>query len=129
MYNFSPYFTSSMLSNQIPFSLPGTTAGLASMATKKFSWSSLFNGIQKTVGTVNQIIPLYQNVKPIITNSKTLFKVMRSLNSSGPLNSSNNTINTNQKIETPESIVIEKKEEEELVELVSKNTPPKPFFN
>lgn len=127
MYNFSPYMTSPMIGSQIPFSLPGTTTSLVGAATKKFSWSGIFNGIQKTVGTVNQIIPLYQNVKPIISNSKTLFKVMRSLNTNTPSNK-NNTIQTTQVEDKNNKTIIEPKTEE-VVEIVSKNVPGKPFFN
>ncbi|MBE6124334.1 MAG: hypothetical protein E7184_02180 [Erysipelotrichaceae bacterium] len=122
MFNFNPYITSGLMRSQIPFSLPGSSA-VASAATKSFSWSGLFNGIQKTVGTVNQIIPLYQNVKPIISNSKTLLKVMRSLN----------TPNINNKIETVQTenankTVITPKEEQPL-EMKSQCSPAKPFFN
>lgn len=129
MYNFNPYFAPNMITSQIPFSLPGTPT-LAASTAKTFSWSGLFNGIQKTVGTVNQIIPLYQNVKPIISNSKTLFKVMKTLNSNGPINKQENTINTSQTTTNHDTIEITPKvKEKELVEIISSNTPSKPFFN
>lgn len=126
MYNFSPYMTSSLLGSQIPFSLPGTTTSIMGAATKKFSWSGIFNGIQKTVGTVNQIIPLYQNVKPIIANSKTLFKVMKTLNTNVSSNKKD-TINPSQVASNNKAPIIEPKTKE-VVEIISKNEPGKPFF-
>lgn len=124
MYSFNPYMASSMIGSPIPFSLPGSAAGIAT-AAKKFSWSGIFNGIGKTIGTVNQIIPLYQNVKPIINNSKTLLKVMKGLNTP-----------TNSQTKEPTKPVMETKIEkiidtqpEEKIEIVSQRSPAKPFFN
>ncbi len=126
MYSFNPYLTSSMIGSPIPFSLPGSTAGIAT-AAKKFSWSGIFNSIGKTVGTVNQIIPLYQNVKPIITNSKTLLKVMKGLNS--PVSKQvKEPVNASFKPKE-EKIIDTHFVEEEKVEIVSQRNPAKPFFN
>lgn len=124
MYSFNPYMASSMIGSPIPFSLPGSAAGIAA-ATKKFSWSGIFNGIGKTIGTVNQIIPLYQNVKPIIHNSKTLLKVMKGLNTSvHPQNKE--PIKT--VMETKKEKIIDTQQEEK-TEIVSQRSPAKPFFN
>lgn len=61
-------------------------------------WSELLEGTKKTLDVVNQAIPIYYQVKPIVTNAKTLFKVANVINSD---------TNTNNKTE-----VIDKNEEE-----------------
>ena len=43
-------------------------------------WSELLEGTKKTLDVVNQAIPIYYQVKPIITNAKTLFKVANVIN-------------------------------------------------
>ena len=42
---------------------------------KKINWSSLLDGTQKTLGVINQALPLIYQVKPIIDNAKTMFKI------------------------------------------------------
>ncbi len=45
-------------------------------------WSELLEGTKKTLDVVNQAIPIYYQVKPIVSNAKTLFKVANVINSS-----------------------------------------------
>ena len=117
MFNYSP-----MIGSSIPFSLPG--ASVTTAAKSGISFSSIFNGIQKTATTINQIVPLYHNVKPIISNSKTLFSVMKSLSKEPP-----KTTPKQNKVKE-EATIIDIKEEkvEEKVEVKSTTTPSKPFF-
>ena len=42
---------------------------------KRFNFSGFLDGAQKTLGLVNQTIPLIYQVKPIISNAKTMFKI------------------------------------------------------
>lgn len=42
---------------------------------KNISWGSLLDGTQKTLGVINQAIPIVYQVKPIFGNMKTLFKI------------------------------------------------------
>ena len=44
-------------------------------AAKGINWSSLLDGTQKTLGIINQAIPIVYQVKPILTNAKTMFKI------------------------------------------------------
>ena len=117
MFNYNPYVMSS-----IPFSLPG--ASIASATKNTFSFSSIFNGIQKTATTINQIVPLYHNVKPIITNSKTLFNIMKGVAS---------TPSKSTKTEEPKKqnvIDVEVQEQNnEKTEIKSTTSPSKPFFS
>ena len=42
---------------------------------KGMKFSGFLDGAQKTLGLVNQTIPLIYQVKPIISNAKTMFKI------------------------------------------------------
>lgn len=43
---------------------------------KKFSFSGLLDGASKTLNIVNQAIPVFYQVKPMISNAKTMFRIM-----------------------------------------------------
>lgn len=49
-------------------------------AIKAVNWSALLDGTQKTLGVVNQAIPVVYQIKPIVNNAKTLFRIAGSLN-------------------------------------------------
>lgn len=62
---------------------PYSNAGLLSKGlslTKAINWSALLDGTQKTLGIINQAIPVFYQVKPIINNTKTLFKIANVMN-------------------------------------------------
>ena len=44
-------------------------------AAKSINWGGLLDGTQKTLGIINQAIPIVYQVKPILTNAKTMFKI------------------------------------------------------
>lgn len=77
---------------------PYTYSGLLGKGlslTKSINWSALLDGTQKTLGVINQAIPVYYQVKPILGNAKTLFKIANVMNEPTPSSSvSNNQINT-----------------------------------
>jgi len=53
-------------------------AGLLSRslsALKTVKWSSLLEGTQKTLGVINQAIPVVYQIKPIFSNAKAIFKI------------------------------------------------------
>lgn len=60
-------------------------------AMKDIKWTSLLDGTQKTLGVVNQAIPVFYQIKPIVQNAKTIWKVA-------------NTKGVNQTIEKKEPI-------------------------
>ena len=39
------------------------------------NWSSILTNTQKSLGIINQAIPLVYQVKPIINNARTMFKI------------------------------------------------------
>lgn len=43
--------------------------------TKGINWSGLFSGAQKTLGIVNQALPLVKEAKPMFNNMKTMLKL------------------------------------------------------
>lgn len=82
----------------------GAAAANASSGASKLSFSTLLNGASKTLGVINQAIPVFYQVKPIWNNAKTMFRVAREISSSNSSsinsssnsnNASNNTANTN----------------------------------
>lgn len=48
---------------------------------KKLDFNKILNGTSKTLNVINQAIPIYYQVKPIIANAKTLFRVANILKS------------------------------------------------
>ena len=56
---------------------------------KNIKWGTILDGTQKTLGVINQAIPIVYQVKPIVNNAKTLFKVANIINN--PSQDKNNT--------------------------------------
>ena len=54
------------------------------------SLSRIFNGTQKALNFANQAIPFVKQVKPMIGNAKTMFKVMNEFKRAERSNSNNN---------------------------------------
>lgn len=47
---------------------------------KGINFSNLLDGCQKTLGVINQAIPIVHQVGPMITNAKTMFKIANVIN-------------------------------------------------
>lgn len=60
-----------------------STSGFAGLKALlgKFSFSGFLNGASKTLNVVNQAIPVYYQVKPMIQNAKTMFRIMGAVKS------------------------------------------------
>ncbi len=54
---------------------------------KGIKFGSFLDGAQKTLGVVNQTIPLIYQVKPMISNAKTMFKIADVIKSDDSTNS------------------------------------------
>lgn len=90
--------------------LPRTGAALgATSGVSKITFSSLLNGASKTLGVINQAIPVFYQVKPIWNNAKTMFRVVKELNSSDTKSTLNNTSSVNVQREV-EEVNTQKKE-------------------
>ncbi|MBO6145405.1 MAG: hypothetical protein J6O62_01205 [Bacilli bacterium] len=48
---------------------------LAPIARKTINWGNLLSNTQKTLNIVNQAIPIVYQIKPIVNNARTIFKV------------------------------------------------------
>ena len=46
----------------------------------KITFSGILNGASKTLGVINQAIPVFYQIKPIWNNARTMFKVVKGLN-------------------------------------------------
>ena len=80
------------------FPYPYARGGLFSRGlglTKAINWGGLLEGTQKTLGVINQAIPIVYQVKPIIQNAKTMFRIADEIrtpsNSDTPQPSENTT--------------------------------------
>lgn len=93
----------------LPYMTPyiGNTSstGLLSKIFKNgINWSSFLTNAQKTLNIVNQTIPVIKQMKPVVNNAKTMFKIM----------------NEFKKVDTPKP--------NEKVEIVNSNADNPTFF-
>jgi len=72
----------------------GKAGGIGNLF-KKFSLSGFLSGASKTLNVVNQAIPIYYQVKPMISNAKTMFKVMNAVKTSDNKQSINSKTSVN----------------------------------
>lgn len=70
-------------------SILGSRAVPGAVGAKTFSFANLLNGASKTLGVINQAIPVVYQIKPIWNNAKTMFRVAKELNSSNNETSNN----------------------------------------
>jgi len=63
---------------------PNQTTSILSLL-KNIKWSSILDGTSKTLNVINQAIPVVYQVKPIIDNAKTMFKVANIINTEEPI--------------------------------------------
>ena len=62
-----------------PYSNPSILSKGISLL-KNVKWSSLLDGTSKTLGVINQAIPIVYQVKPFVNNAKTIFKIANEIN-------------------------------------------------
>ena len=75
----------------------GIFSGLRNL-TKGVTLTGFLDGAQKTLGVINQAIPIIHQVGPMITNAKTMFKIADVINT--PDKSYNNSNVENMNIHT-----------------------------
>ena len=71
MNYYNPYFYTMPISNTSKINLFSRLFG-----NRNLSFSGFLTGTQKVLNIANQTIPLVKQVKPVIGNAKTMFKVM-----------------------------------------------------
>lgn len=74
-----------------PYPRAGLFSNLSGIA-KGFNFSTFLDGTQKTLGVINQAIPIVYQVKPIFKNAKTMFRIADELRTSS--DESNNSTST-----------------------------------
>ena len=76
MYNNSMYYN-----NFFPYQNGNNLLrkGILLSSFHKINWSNILNNTQKTLNVINQAIPVYYQVKPIIGNAKTMFRMVNAL--------------------------------------------------
>lgn len=97
MNYYNPYFYS------MPTTLPATKTGFFSrlFGGSGLTLGKIFNGTQRVLNFANQAIPLVKQVRPMIGNAKTMFKVMNEFKRVEKPKSNTTTINnetTNKKV-------------------------------
>lgn len=48
-------------------------------AIKSINWGGLLDGTQKTLGVINQAIPIVYQIKPIMNNAKTMLRIANTI--------------------------------------------------
>lgn len=77
MYN-NPFIYGPYMSSMANLAQPAANRGLLS-GLKAINWSTLLSNTQKTLGIINQTIPIVYQVKPILNNAKAMFKIVSTL--------------------------------------------------
>lgn len=136
MNQFNSFFnTQNMIRGPSPFATAGSSfasrassSGLLNIGRNKITLSGLLNGAQKTIGTVNQVVPLYNQVKPMFQNSKVILNVFKGLKTNNsPTRRQKSQFNKSNTIDV--TIKEENTKKEVKKEVPSNgNTPSKPFF-
>ena len=81
---------------QTPFMMPNLASNITKTSLlSKINWSSLLSNTQKVLNVANQAIPLYYQVKPVISNIKTLGKIGKEFNKLGTNTPVNNNVSSN----------------------------------
>lgn len=76
---------------------PAASALGAATKTSTFTFSGFLNGASKTLGVINQAIPVFYQVKPIINNAKTMYRVAKEINSSSTVKNTSNVKTNSEK--------------------------------
>lgn len=88
-YPFNPPVDPNAMRGINPISIPKGSAaasrgGLLAGVGSKMSLNKMITSTQKSLNTINQIIPIYQQIKPIIANTKDFAKVFKRALSKSP---------------------------------------------
>lgn len=86
-------FNNPLYSNSSMFMKFGLLSSL-----KNINWSTFLGNAQKTLGVINQAIPIIYQVKPIVNNAKTVFKIANSLKDNNEIVTSKGNVNPNNNI-------------------------------
>ena len=123
MFNQMPYMMSTPMSMMPNASALGTASKASFLG--KINWSSLLSNAQKTLNVVNQAIPLYYQVKPVVNNIRTIGKIGREMTKIGSFNNVTQNNNTNNIVNNSSNII---EENNNVVYDNNENIPNPTFF-
>lgn len=74
--------------------------------TKGLSFPKIIGGISKTLQIANQVIPLYQKAKPIISNARSIMGVLKGMTKENPkiLEATNAVVKSASKTKTTDNL-------------------------
>jgi len=90
MNYYNPYYMMAPLTA----TRPGLFGMLSRGAGRGITLSSIINGTQRTLGLVNQAIPLVKQVTPVMKNAKTMFRVMNEFKKVDAPTTNNSNVNS-----------------------------------
>ncbi len=102
----------------------GIGSGIGKGLLSKFSFSGFLNGASKTLNVVNQAIPIFYQVKPMINNAKTMFKIMGAVKDDSGTSNNKSVVTNN----TVTDIKTEEKNNSSLVETNNYSSGENPTF-
>lgn len=92
MYNDYYYQTPSYSAYYNPSSFSNKSGSFFKGLSSKWSWNGFLTSAGKTLNVINQAIPVFYQVKPIISNAKTMFRVLGAVKDE-PVKNNHTTVN------------------------------------
>ena len=80
----------------IPYSTPryfNTRLSSPFLKINKLNFNNILNGASKTLGVINQAIPVFYQIKPLWQNTKTMLRVAKIIKNDEPTTTETNSIN------------------------------------
>lgn len=118
-YMYQPYYQAANIArglggvanaSRVGSALAGSsaTSGIGRGLLGRFSFSGFLNGASKTLNVVNQAIPIFYQVKPMINNAKTMFRVMGAVKSDDSPKTTTQNVQNNKTTTLSSNSVIDK---------------------
>lgn len=92
MYNDYYYQVPSYSAYYNPSGFTNKSGSFFKGLSSKWSWNGFLTSAGKTLNVINQAIPVFYQVKPIISNAKTMFKVLGAVKDE-PVKNNQTTLN------------------------------------
>lgn len=132
---FRNYFMNG-LNSSLPFSVPSTINTMSNISntskllkgTSKLSFTGILDNASKTINTINQIVPLYQQIRPMFNNAKTALNIFKNVKNIDNIPTSTNINTPKPKEENQIKTTVKEKKQEESSIMINNITPNKPFF-
>lgn len=93
---YNPYY--------FPYQTIAPRTGLFKGLLSRINFSSILGGTQKTLNTINQVIPLVKQARPMMDNAKTLFRLMSEFNKGDTTTTAATTVNEIKKTVPEETV-------------------------